>query len=268
MKATEAIKTFCKRHIAIIALFVAIIIAGANYLLYPTFIKNDMQIIEIPVLVEKVTAGTQITTEMLDTYITSKDMIPATVVLNKEDVIGKYVKSNYTIDANTFISLGALSTEKDTLGQIYYRLNNDEFAYTIKVATLSNADKKLKVGQYVDIFYYERINTVENENDDLKAEDIVRKELVGVLDNAVKIVNVASNDDSSIITVAINEEDIAYYIIASKLGELTPMVSTKSKDEHTLEKYDETIMRDYLDSKSNILKVNEIPEELILEEGN
>ena len=82
------IKNILKKYKAIIIVIIALIVALANYLLYPIFIKKDMQLIEVPVVSVTITPGTKITEEMLSTQLTNKDMIPENVVLSKDEVIG------------------------------------------------------------------------------------------------------------------------------------------------------------------------------------
>lgn len=43
------LKEFLRRHSYILLIVVALLIAGTNYLIYPVFIKKNLDLIEVPV---------------------------------------------------------------------------------------------------------------------------------------------------------------------------------------------------------------------------
>lgn len=255
----KKIKEFLKRHLAIILLVDAIIIAGLNFVIYPTFIKKDMGLIEIPVATVEIPSGTQITSEMLTETLINPESLPANVETDKTKIVGMYVKEDHTIDMSTFFSKEALATEKDKLGDIFYKLNENEYAFTLKVSGISNADSKFKVGQYIDVMYQEMIVAQDENNENVT----MNKVLTGILDNNVRIVYVSKGDESTTITVAVEPDELAYYITANKMGELLPTLSSYAKiADHTSDIYDENMTRQYLDTMSVTYKiVPEIPEE-------
>lgn len=264
------IKDFLKRHLAILLLVDAIIIAGLNLLIYPTFIKKDMGLVEVPVATISIPSGAQVTPEMLTEILISSDTLPSNVEINKNNIIGMYVKEEHTIDASMFFSKESLSTKKDRMGEIFYKLNDNEYAYTMSISGISNADSKLKVGQYIDVMYQEMVTVSEQENEDTKnrkEETTSLKLLNGILDNNVRILYLSKADDKTTITVAINEEELSYYLTATKMGELLPVLSSyATTPEHTSEVYDEAMTRQYLDTKSVSYKVApELPEEELID---
>ena len=238
------IKKFLKKYKAALIVLLAVIVALANYLLYPVFIKKDMQLIEVPIVNVTINPGTKITEEMLGTQLTNKDMIPKNVVLSKEEVVGNYTAVNYTIPQKGFIYKEALSSEKQTLGNVYYGLSENQVAYTIKIDAHQYKDGKFKVGQLIDIYF--RCESPQEAGMDY---------VIGKLQNNVKIISI-SQDDGTYITLAINQEDLKYYLIAEKIGEIIPVLDIEANGEESEKQiFSENSTRQYLETKAMVLLV-------------
>lgn len=246
------VKQFLKKFKAILIVLIAVVIALANYLLYPVFIKKDMQLIEVPVVNVTINPGTKITEDMLDVQLTNKDMIPENVVLTKEEIIGNYTTINYTVPQKGFIYKEALSSEKQTLGNIYYGLSDGQVAYTIKMDAYQYKDGKFKVGQFIDIYFRSEI-----------PQKAGKDYVVGKLQNNVKIISI-SQDDGTYITLAMSQEDLKYYLIAEKIGEIIPVLDIEANGIESEEQvFSEDSTRQYLDTKATVLIV---PEDIEIEE--
>lgn len=236
------IKNFLKKYKAVLIVLVAVLVALSNYLLYPVFIKKDMQLIEVPVVNVTITPGTKITEEMLSTQLTNKDMIPENVVLSKDEVVGNYTTVNYTIPQKGFIYKEALSSERQTFGDIFYGLSNETVAYTVKVDAHQYVDGKFKVGQLIDIYF--RCEVPQESGKDY---------VVGKLQNNVKIISVTSND-GVYLTLEISQKDLEYYLIAEKIGEIIPVLDGEVKGEDIEGRVFATeATRQYLETKATAL---------------
>lgn len=247
------IKNVLKKYKSIVIIMVALIVALANYLLYPTFIKKDMELIEVPIAVKTISPGTLISEDLLTTKLTNAEMIPNNIIFDKNEVINKYVCANYTIPANGFIYTETITSTKDTLGVIYYRLEEGMVAYTIKVDGKQYIDNKYKVNQIIDIYF--RAEVPQKSGKDY---------LIGKLDNNVKILSITGDSDVYL-TLSITEEDLKYYMTAEKIGELIPIVENEGLESQEI--YSESSLRQYLDTKTSVLttaisEIVEVSEEI------
>lgn len=245
-------KNILKKYKAIVIIIVALVVALANYLLYPTFIKKDMQLIEVPIAVQPIGPGTKISEEFLTTKLTNADMIPDNIVYDKQEVINKYVCANYTIPTNGFIYTETITTEKEALGVVYYKLEEGQVAYTIKVEANQYRDGKFKVGQNVDVYFRAEI-----------PQKSGKDYLVGKLDNNVKIINITGDGDV-FLTLSLNEEDLKYYLIAEKVGEIIPVIEIKQVDAQEI--YSEDSLRQYLETKATALTLSDQEEVIEVDE--
>lgn len=253
------IKRFLKKYKAIVIVLIAVIVALANYLLYPTFIKKDMQLIEVPITKQEMVPGTKISEDMLDVFLTNKDMIPENVILNKEEVVGNYTAANYSIPQKSFIYKEAITSEKQALGNIYYELSDGQVAYTIKIDTHQYKDKKFKAGQVIDTYF--RCEVPQKSGKDY---------VVGKLQNSVKVISV-SDADGVYITLAMSQKDLEYYLIAEKIGEVIPILDIEADGIESEEKvFSIDSTRQYLETKATVLIIpeNTSVEEIEINEEN
>ena len=246
------VKNFLKRFKAVVVIIVACLVALANYLLYPTFIKKDLELIEVPIALTTISSGTLITDEMVTTILTNKDVIPENITFAKEEIVGKYVKANYTLPANSFFYNESIAKEKDALGNIYYKLSEGEMAYTLLFEEKYNIDSKFKVGQYIDLYYQGVVPS-----------DVGANYLIGKLDSNIRIINLVVDDSETYLTLAIKEDDLAYYAIAEELGNIIPTVDYQANgifDQKEI--YDENSLREYLEGESYILLLPQTSEDM------
>lgn len=233
------IKKILKKFKALIIIIIACLVAGTNYLLYPIFIKNDLKLVEVPIVKETLTPGTLITEEMLTTILSNKDVIPENIIFNKEEIVNRYVSANYTIPTNGFIYTETITTQKESLGTVYYRLEEGQVAYTVKIDNNQYKDDKFKVGQLVDIYF----------RSDIPQEAGVNY-LIGKLGSNIKIINITKDGDVYL-TLSLNEEDLKYYLIAEKVGEIIPIIEIKEEDFKEI--YSEIALKSYLETKASVL---------------
>lgn len=237
------VKNFLKRFKGLIIIIIACLVALANYLLYPVFIKKDMQLIEVPIAKTTISQGTLITNEMVATILTNKDVIPENIIFAKEDIVGKYAKANYTLAANSFFYNEMVANEKEALGTVYYKLEEGEIAYTLFVDEKFNVDSKFKVGQYIDLYYR-----------GLVPSEAGASYLIGKLASNVKIINIVEDDSKTYLTLAVSEKNLAYYVVAEELGTVIPIIDFEANGIFKQKEiYDENSLKEYLEGESSIL---------------
>lgn len=248
------LKNILKKYKAIVIVLVALVVAAANYLLYPTFIKKDMELVEVPIAAKTINPGTLISEDLITTQLTNIEMIPENIVHNKDEIINKYVCANYTVPANGFIYTETITSEKQALGVIYYQLETGQVAYTIKVNANQYRDGKFKVGQTIDIYFRGEV-----------PQKSGKDYLVGKLDNNVKIINITGDSDVYL-TLCLSEDDLQYYMIAEKVGEIIPVIEIEEIDAPEI--YSEDALRQYIITKASSLTLPNQEEIEVVDEAD
>lgn len=233
MKIINRIKLFCKKHVSVLIVLVSLLIALTNYLIYPTFISKELNLVDVPIAKDKIKGGTKISNEMLEMISINPDFLPNNIILEKKDIIGKYVQSDYTINNQGFFYQDALTGSEQSWGKTYSQLNEYEVAYVIEFDDKYNSDDLFRVGQYIDLYYYTTIFD----------QDGIERLMIGKLKDLARVISVNSKDSkNTIISVAITEDEVSYFILAEKTGQILPMVTNNP----TCLVYDVDLTRSFL----------------------
>lgn len=257
------VKVFLKKHSFITVFIVALVIAAANYIVYPLFISHDLNLVSVPIAKEAILEGTQITEDMLSTVQIAPELLPPGIALNKDDITGLYVAEGWAIPKNGFLYVETLATEETAMGAAYKELLDGEFAYTMEVAAVYDQNFSLKKGQLVDIYFgceYEKEN---EENPELSELNAV---MFGLLKENARIISVVDGGEVRYVTYALSEEDISYFEIAKHMaknyrGEIYPLVyfgSSRALEEKNTYMYDVDTLRIWLKDKAQVFEYPEL----------
>lgn len=247
-------KEFLKKHISLVVIIIAIIIAGTNYLVYPLFIKKDMQLVEVPVAIAKINEQTKITPELITKVEVVENYLPTNVIRDEKQILGKYVTNDSAIATGGFFYNDLIADEMYIMGDAMNKLKEDEFAYSIQVDSKNVLNVDFKVGHLINVYFDSTYNDENN----------ILHHVFGQIAENKRII--AINEDRTNITLALNEDEIAYFGLAEDFSNsrLIPCLyydSLGEYDAHT-EYYDINGMRNYIDEKSTILAKNIISVEL------
>ncbi len=245
------IKKFLSKHSFIVIFAVAIIIAAANFLVYPVFIKGSMNYKDVPVAKVTLPEGTQIADEMIAYVSVTAENVPQGAMLNKEDVVGKFVKENNSIPTNGYFYVEQVANDQQTFGSVYKELEEGEWAYTLVVPARYCQNGAFKIKQLIDIYFYTEVKeTDENEENNFRTYDAP---VFGMIAENRRIVGIADAGDAKYVTIACDEEDIGYLTIAERMGEVFPLVYYGSSgliDANT-EVYDVTATRNWITERAS-----------------
>lgn len=235
------IKNFFKRHSFLIVLLIAILVAGTNYLVYPTFIKRDLNLVEVPVANKPITEATKVDETMLSTVAIAIDYIPANIVTDKEQIINMYVQRGNTIPTNGFFYNEQLTSEEVLFGSTYAGLAEGKVAYNLVYEAKDNIHDSFKKGMYISIYYvqeYEETSTTKHK-------------LFGQIGENIKIIDV--DTESQTLVLEVDEKDVSYLKLAESYGELIPSLNSYSNSpEGSNYVYTIEDLKVYLESKSRI----------------
>lgn len=261
------VKGFLKRHSFIVVFIVALIIAAANYMVYPLFISHDLNLVSVPIAKDTILEGSQITEEMLSSVSIAVELLPSGIAIQKDDIIGLFVASNATVPKNGFFYVESLSNEETAMGHAYKKLSEGEFAYTMEVAAVYDQNSILKEGQLVDIYFNCEYEKTDAENPENSVPNAV---IFGLLKENARIISVVDSGEARFVTYALSEEDISCFEIARHMaksykGEIYPLVyygSNASLEKTNTFMYDEEGLRVWLKDKAQIF---EYPESIKLQ---
>lgn len=234
-------KKFLKRHSFIIVVVITFLIAATNYLIYPVFISNQLKLVDVPVVKVDVPERTKITEEMLTTISTNLELIPANVITDKAEIIGKYTKTDYTIPGNSFVYSASLTDEVDMFGKQFEELDDGKFAYIIPISETDSQDQTIEEGMMINL--YCNYNYIDDDN--------VKQNMFGLLVDSVKVIDVSEG----LITLAVDEEDLAYIRLAQINGNVFPHISSYSGNDayNGSNVFDKASLKQFIDDDNEIM---------------
>lgn len=241
-------KEFLKKHVSLVVIIIAIIIAGTNYLVYPLFIKKDMQLVEVPVAIAKINEQTKITPELITKVEVVENYLPANVIRDENQILGKYVANDSAIAMSGFFYNDLIVDEMYVMGDAMNKLNEGEYAYSIQVDSKNVLNVDFKIGHLINVYVDFTYNDENN----------ILHHVFGQIAENKRII--AINEDRTNITLALNEDEIAYFSLIEDLSnsKIVPSLYYDSlgNNNASTEYYDIFGMKNYMDEKSTILAKN------------
>lgn len=199
------VKEFLKKYVAIVVILVALLVAGTNYLIYPLFIKKQLNIVTVPIATEKIGESTKITEDMIEEMEIIDGYLPENVVTDKEKLVGLYVKQGCVVATKGFFYTEFLANEKQTLGTIYSNLKENEYAYNLAVDDRWTKNGNIQQGQTINLYFTYSY---------LDEQEIVHN-VFGQLAENVRVI--AVSEEKTVLTLAVPEEDLAYIKLTEEI---------------------------------------------------
>lgn len=264
----KKIKQLLNKYVYIVVIVIALLIAGTYYLIVPLFINQKLNVITVPVAVERIPEATRITSEMYQEMEIIDGYLPNNVITDSTKLNGLYVKKGTMIAKDGFFYVDYLANEEQTLGTIYTNLEDGEYAYNLQTSERWVTNDNISVGQYINL--YVSFNYLSMDDDIAKANNIEQiNSVFGQLLENVRVI--AMSEDRTIITLACKEEQIGKIRLAEHFinnarissvmeGEIIPMTYFDSNLtlNYETQYFDMNQTEDWIMEKSQELKNIEI----------
>ncbi|MEA5017824.1 MAG: SAF domain-containing protein [Erysipelotrichaceae bacterium] len=237
----NSFKEYLRTHLSVFVIFVAIVIALVNYLIYPTFLNKKLNLVEVPIVKQQLKPNTKIEAKHISSTWVALDTIPSTIITDLNEVIGLYTKDQMSLVIGSFFYKEMLVNDQKMISNGYHDLKEGQYVYMLVLAKNNGMKEKVRKGQYVDLYF--------------KAKDRVNDDelLIGKLYEHVLVLDTFINQNSieDHWMLALDEEDVKFLIAAESLGEIYPMISNNSyNDDHLIETDSEMqAIKQYINSK-------------------
>jgi len=239
------VKNFFKRNSFLLILILGFLIAGANYLLYPTIIKKDLNLVDVPVAVTQINESTEITELMITTTSVTKEFLTDSIITDKDELIGKYVANNCTIPAGAFFYKTELADRGELVGNVVDALGENQATYTIELDDSEASTNAYQIKQTVNIY-----GILEYEK-----ENRFKSYAFGELVHEAKIIAISYNQSTNVakeITLAVDIEDLSYLHLVDELGRISCHIPYQFEDNNY---YDTAKFKKFIDDTATIFKM-------------
>lgn len=183
------------------------------------FIYKELELTSVYVSSHNLSQRSVISQEDIREVKLPKIYISETMITNKKDIIGKYVKLSHAIPTGSYIYVGAL--EDKIADYTHTLLKNNEVSYDLYTNEIKINPGSLGINMNLDL--YLTINNQKNVVSDLLLSNV---RIIGFFDqNGKQIQDYDKQSRVAIVTVALNKEDVSILNKALVLGDLRAVVS-------------------------------------------
>ncbi len=209
----------------ILLIAVPVIILGlCLFFSVSAYLKYRDDFIEVPVASHQLFQRTQITDEDLTMISVPRAYLPDDVFVEKEDIIGKYVKLSFSLAKGSLIYAGAM--EEDIRDLSVSLLKKGEVSYDLYTGEVKINTGNLSVNMYVDI--YLSIKSSEKNVSDLLISGC---RITGLFDNQGRAIRSYESDARiSIVTIAVEADCVSLIDQALMAGSINVLPSSESYD--------------------------------------
>lgn len=247
---------FLKRHVGVVIIIVAFIVSAMCYIFVPMFVKKELRVVYVPISTIQINETTKIKEEMITEIEMMNEYLPSSIITNKDNIIGKYVKNDCTIAPNQFFYKELLVDEEIAMGKIFRELRENEIAYNLTVDPQWIQNDNIHLNQLINV-YVHFTNEIEKGGQNY---------IFGQLAENIRVIGIS--EDSTIITLALSEEDVALFNLAYLIEDSsitfvpTTYFNSNGALEYNTQYYDINATKNYIKEHSTILNIPVIEDEI------
>lgn len=218
-------------------LFVSFVAFGVSVL----YVNHELELIEVYVAKDDLSARTLMDESVIRLVKVPKAYLSNTVVIKKEDIVGKYIKLNTSIPKGSLVYQSSIEKIDDAIDEPSLLLNVNQAVFAIDVNISSTAGNTLQKGSKVDIYA-----SIKNNRDTIVDLLFKQVRVLSIKDKNGNEINNDSNQIPKIMLIAMDQSEIPLLTKVIAMGDitLTPTAEFFSDEECIL--YESSIILGYL----------------------
>ena len=213
-----------KNKKALVLLFSTIVFILLVGLVCFIYCNNKLKLQEVCIAKYSLNNRTLISQDEIEVVKVPKSYLNGNIILNKEDVVGKYVKINTRVPKGSFFYEGAIEEYETIKDKLNSELEDDEVNFDLNANNINVNQSYLVKGMYVDLYL-----TIDKNNKVLSDLLISNVRIIGMYD--VNHQEIKDYDNKTIlqsICLAVPKDTISYLYKAQVIGQLSVVVGNNS----------------------------------------
>ena len=209
-----------KNKKALVLLFSTIVFILLVGLVCFIYCNNKLKLQEVCIAKYSLNNRTLISQDEIEVVKVPKSYLNGNIILNKEDVVGKYVKINTRVPKGSFFYDDAIEEYEIIKDKLNSELEDDEVNFDLNVNNINVNQSYLVKGMYVDLYL-----TIDKNNKVLSDLLINNVRIIGMYD--VNHQEIKDYDNKTIlqsICLAVPKDTISYLYKAQVIGQLSLVV--------------------------------------------
>lgn len=185
-----------KNTVTMIALLLCV---GLIYLGYNWRIKKATEPINVPYALQKIEPRTQITNEMVGTRKVAGKIVTKDVILNKNDIVDKYVSDKAEIPAGSMFYESAVVEWEELKVGLTEDLPDGYTIVSLPVSTVTTYGNSIFPGNYIDLYYSGKNNG---------------RSIIGKFIESIKVLSVVDSSGNNIFEKTTDVAQPSYLVFA------------------------------------------------------
>lgn len=209
-----------KNKKALVLLFSTIVFILLVGLVCFIYCNNKLKLQEVCIAKYSLNNRTLISQDEIEVVKVPKSYLNGNIILNKEDVVGKYVKINTRVPKGSFFYDDAIEEYETIKDKLNSELEDDEVNFDLNANNINVNQSYLVKGMYVDLYL-----TIDKNNKVLSDLLINNVRIIGMYD--VNHQEIKDYDNKTIlqsICLAVPKDTISYLYKAQVIGQLSLVV--------------------------------------------
>lgn len=202
-----------KNTVTILALIVSL---GLLYYVYTWRINKATQPVVVPYAINAIGPRTYITEDLLSTKKVPGGVVTGEVMLNRTEIIGKYVNKDAVVPQNGLFYKSAVVTWEEISDTIYSDILEGHTIFTLEVNKNTTYGNSIYPGNYIDLYFETRESATNNSKDRLVIGKFIESiRVLGVTDSSGNNVFETNGNPASpkYLVFSVNDE---YYELLKK----------------------------------------------------
>lgn len=220
-----------------IILFIALVAFGISAL----YINHELELVEVYVAKEDLSARTLMDDSVLRLIKVPKAYLSESVVVKKEEIVGKYIKLNTSIPKGSLVYQSSIERIDDAIDEPALLLNVNQAVFAIDVNISSTSGNTLQRGSKIDIYA-----TIKNNRNTIVDLLFKQVRVLSIKDKNGNEVDSESNQIPKIMLVAIDQNEIPVLTKVIAMGDITITPTSEFFSEEECILFESSIILGYL----------------------
>ena len=228
-----------KDKLLFLGLFVCIIFISFG--ISTLYINRELELVEVYVAKDTLVARTLIDHDSITLIKVPKAYLSENVVMDKEEMLGKYVKLNTSIPKGSLMYQSSLEWLDDAIDEPALLLNANQAVFALDVNMSSTAGNSIQKGSKIDLYGTLKVNRE-------TLVDLLFKQVrvLSIKDKNGNEVNQETNQVPKIMLIAVDQYEIPILTKLIAIGDLTITPTSEFFSDEECILYEGSILLGYL----------------------
>lgn len=218
-------------------MFISLVAFGVSVL----YVNHELALIEAYVAKNDLSARTLMDESVIRLVKVPKAYLSDSVVVKKEDIVGKYIKLNSSIPKGSLVYSSSIEKLDDAIDEPALLLNVNQAVFAIDVNISSTSGNTLQKGSKVDIYA-----TIKNNRDTIVDLLFKQVRVLSIKDKNGNEVNEESNQIPKIMLIAMDQNEIPILTKVIAMGDITITPTSEFFSEEECILYESSVILGYL----------------------